>query len=77
MGIFKRKETAKRTYIRIGDFRVNPDIVAGYFPIKRSDELCGIRLLFANGRFVELSTTKDQQRDVIELLDCIKRPITV
>ncbi len=68
------KKKRKRLYIQIGDVRIAPDVICAYATIKNDDNPTGVQLIFPNGRYVELTTTPEKQKEVITLLDKLKNP---
>lgn len=79
MGIFDKKgqqppKRKQRFYIDVAGLRIAPDIIGAYQPIKRPDNPTGLRVIFANGRFIEIETTEQEQKTAIALLDELKTP---
>ena len=64
----------KRLFINVAGVRIAPDIINAYKKISNTTNPFGLKIFFANGRFMEIATTQEEQQKTIELLDSLKEP---
>lgn len=67
----------KRLFIHVGDVRIAPDIISAYAPISSPVNPTGVQIIFPNGRYLEIKTTAQEQKQVIAKLDELKEPTAV